>query len=163
MIIDNYISYKKSEFYEIVNEITKFLRHPLPVKCDFWNGLNNERYRQFKSNYHKFKKYLCTNFLPRLLQHTLLIDTVQIFANTFHLSSKCSHKKRSLFHERFLTLLTHEHHLVEFYLAIAKTAFEIFQVITCSLGMTYNVNLRHTKSMMLNIVVFHAVYKSFFD
>ena len=29
--------------------------------------------------------------------HTLLIDTVQIFANTFHLSSKYSHEKRSLF------------------------------------------------------------------
>ena len=77
MIIDNYISYKKSEFYEIVNEITKFLRHPLPVKCDFWNGLNNERYRQFKSNYHKFKKYLCTNFLPRLLLHISFIIKMQ--------------------------------------------------------------------------------------
>ena len=53
MIIDNYILYKKSEFYEIVNVINKCLRQPLSVKCDFCNGLNNERYIKFKSNYCK--------------------------------------------------------------------------------------------------------------
>ena len=36
-------------------------------------------------------------------------------------------------------------------------------VITCSLGVTYSVNLRHTKWLVLNIVVSHAVYESFFD
>ena len=29
--------------------------------------------------------------------------------------------------------------------------------------MTYNVNVRHTKSLVLNIVVSHAVYESLFD
>ena len=35
--------------------------------------------------------------------------------------------------------------------------------ITCSLGVMYNINVRHTKSLMLNKVVSLAVYKSFFD
>ena len=109
------------------------------------------------------QQFLCTNFLPCLLLHTLLIDTVKIFANTFHLSSKCSHKKRSFFHELFLTVLTHQHHLVESYLIMAKTALEISQVITSSLGVTYNINVRHTKLLMLNTVLSHVVYKSFFD
>ena len=43
MIIGNYTSYTKSEFYEIVNVINKCIGQPLSVKCDFWNGLNNER------------------------------------------------------------------------------------------------------------------------
>ena len=77
-------------------------------------------------------------------------------------SSKYSHKKRNLFHELALRLLTHQHQLVEFYLILAKTLLEIFQVITCSFGVTYNVNVRHTKSLMLNTVVSHAVYESFF-
>ena len=55
MIIGNYTLYTKSEFYEVVNVITKYLGQPLCVKCDFWDGLNNERYRQFKSNYQKRK------------------------------------------------------------------------------------------------------------
>ena len=81
-------------------------------------------------------------FPSLLLLYTLLIDTVQIFANTFHLSPKYSHTKKSLFHELLVTLLTHQHCLIEFYLTMAKT------VITCSLGVTYNVNVRHTKSLM---------------
>ena len=88
-------------------------------------------------------------FPSLLLLYTLLIDTVQIFANTFHLSSKYSHMKKKLFHELLVTLLTHQHDLIEFYLTMAKTALEISQVITCSLGVTYNVNVRHTKSLML--------------
>ena len=50
MIVGNYNSYTKSDFYETVNVITNFLGQPLSVKCDFWvglaclwNGLNNER------------------------------------------------------------------------------------------------------------------------
>ena len=102
MIIGNYTSYTKYQFCEIVHVVSKCSGQPLSIKYDFWNGLDNERYRQFKSNYHKGNNsFLCTNFLPRLLLHTLLIDTVEIFANTFHLSSKYSHKKRSLFHELF--------------------------------------------------------------
>ena len=62
----------------------------------------------------------------------------------------------------FLTLLTHHHHLGEYCLTVAKIALEIFQVITCTLGVTYNVNVRHTESLMKNLVVLLAVYKSFF-
>ena len=39
MIVGNYNSYTKSDFYEIVNVITNFLGQPLSVKCDFWVGL----------------------------------------------------------------------------------------------------------------------------
>ena len=49
----------------------------------------------------------------------------------------------------FLTLLSHQHHLVEYYLTMTKIALEIFQVITCTLGVMYNVNVRHTESLML--------------
>ena len=49
--------------------------------------------------------------------------------------------------------------LVEFHLTMAKTGLEI----TCSLGGTYNLNVRHAKSLILSILVFHAIYKSFFD
>ena len=69
------------------------------------------------------------------------------------ISSKYNYEKRSLFYKVFLTLLTHQHHLVEFYLTMAKMALEIFQVITCSLGVTYNANIR----LMLNMVVSLAV------
>ena len=114
--------------------------------------------------------------LSRLLLHTLLIDSVQIFANIFYLSSKYIHEERNLFHKVLLMLLTHQHHLAKFYLTMTKMALEIFQVfffffffffffqvITCTLGMTYNVNVKHTESLMLNMVVSLAVYKSFFD
>ena len=50
MIVGNYISYTKSDFYETVNVIINFLDQPLSVKCDIWvglvclwNSLNNER------------------------------------------------------------------------------------------------------------------------
>ena len=50
MIVGNYASNTKFDFYEIVNVITNFLGQLLSVKCDFWvglaclwNGLNNER------------------------------------------------------------------------------------------------------------------------
>ena len=49
----------------------------------------------------------------------------------------------------FLTLLSHQHHLVEYYLTMTKIALEISQVITCTLGVMYNVNVRHTESLML--------------
>ena len=104
-----------------------------------------------------------TTALSRLLLHTLLIDSVQIFANIFYLSSKYIHEERNLFHKVLLMLLTHQHHLAKFYLTMTKMALEIFQVITCTLGMTYNVNVKHTESLMLNMVVSLAVYKSFFD
>ena len=39
-------------------------------------------------------------------------------------------------------LLLHQHHLVEFYLTMVKTALEIFQVITCSLVVMYNVTCK---------------------
>ena len=104
-----------------------------------------------------------TTALSCLLLHTLLIDSVQIFANIFYLSSKYIHEERNLFHKVLLMLLTHQHHLAKFYLTMTKMALEIFQVITCTLGMTYNVNVKHTESLMLNMVVSLAVYKSFFD
>ena len=69
--------------------------------------------------------------------------------------SKYNYEERSLFYKVFLTLLTHQHHLVEFYLTMTKMALEIFQVITCLLGVTYNANVR----LMLNMVVSLAVYK----
>ena len=43
----------------------------------------------------------------------------------------------------FLTLLTHQHHHVEFYLAMTNMASEIFQKITCMLGVMYNVIVVH--------------------
>ena len=61
------------------------------------------------------------------------------------------------FHKLFLTLLTHQYHLVEYFLTVTKIALEIFQVITCTLGVTYNVNVRHTESFMINLVVSLAV------
>ena len=63
----------------------------------------------------------------------------------------------------FLTLLTHQHHIVEYYLTVTKTALEIFQVITCTLEVTCNINVGHTESLMINMVVSLAVYESFFD
>ena len=63
----------------------------------------------------------------------------------------------------FLTLLTHQHHIVEYYLKVTKMALEIFQVITCTLEVAYNVNVGHTESLMVNMVVSLVVYKSFFD
>ena len=42
-------------------------------------------------------------------------------------------------------------------------ALEIFQVIACTLGVTYNVNVWHTESLMLNMVVSLAGYKSLLD
>ena len=62
-----------------------------------------------------------------------------------------------------LTLLTHQHHIVEYYLTVTKTALEIFQVITCALEVTCNINVGHTESLMINMVVSLAVYESFFD
>ena len=76
--------------------------------------------------------------------------------------TKYGHKKKSLFHEVFLTRLTCQHHLIEFYLAMTNMASEIFQKITCTLGVMYNVNVRHIESLM-HMVVSLAVYKSFFD
>ena len=72
-----------------------------------------------------------------------------------------SREKRPL-HKAFLTLLKHQHHIVEYYLTVTKMALEIFQVITCMLEVTYNVNVRHTESLMINMVVSLTVYKSFF-
>ena len=45
--VGNYTLYTKSDFCETVDVITNFLGQPLSVKCDFWNGLNNEWYRLF--------------------------------------------------------------------------------------------------------------------
>ena len=39
MIVVNYASWTKSDFYEIVNVITNFVDQPLPVKCDLWPSL----------------------------------------------------------------------------------------------------------------------------
>ena len=48
IIIGNYTSYTKSNFYEAVNVITNFPGQPRPAKCDLsvglaclWNGLND--------------------------------------------------------------------------------------------------------------------------
>ena len=62
---------------------------------------------------------------------------------------KCISSKKEPFCKMFLTLLSHQHHLVEYYLTMTKIALEIFQVITCTLGVMYNVNVRHTESLML--------------
>ena len=60
----------------------------------------------------------------------------------------------------FFMLLTHQHHLVEYYLTITKIALEVFQVITCTLGETYKENVRHTEPLILNLAISLAVYKS---
>ena len=41
-------------------------------------------------------------------------------------------------------------------------ASEIFQKITCTLKVMYNLNVRHIESLMLNMVGSPAVYKRFF-
>ena len=76
---------------------------------------------------------------------------------------KIQSREKEPFHKYFLTLLTHQHHLAEYYLTVTRIALKVFQVITCTLGVTYNVNVRHTESLMINVVVSLAVYKSFFD
>ena len=43
---------------------------------------------------------------------------------------------------------------------MTKMVLKVFQTITCTLGVTYNVNVRHTKSV--SMVVSLAVYKIFF-
>ena len=48
MIVGNYTSYTKSDFYEIVNDINNSQSQPLPVKCDFWLGLVAEWLEQRK-------------------------------------------------------------------------------------------------------------------
>ena len=132
MIVGNYTLYIKSYFYEIENVISNFLDYPPSAKCDFWNGLNKERYRLFQSNYHKrnnsFAQISCADFCK-------------------YISSiiKIHSREKEPFNKVFLTLLTHQHHLVEYYLTITKIALEIFEVITCTLGETYNVNVRHTE------------------
>ena len=136
---------------------------------------------------------------PSLPTPTYSPDIVYIFANTFHLSSKYSHDKRSLFHNipvdtrlRFnvyktsirrcrhridvqtlkpcrvstgvlFTFLTHQRHHVEFCLTMAIVALGIFPKTAYTFGVTYNVNVKHTKSLILNMVVSLVVYKSFFD
>ena len=47
MIVGNYTSCSKSDFYEIVNAITNFLGQPLSVKYDFWIGLAVEWLEQW--------------------------------------------------------------------------------------------------------------------
>ena len=77
---------------------------------------------------------------------------------------KIQSREKVPFHKVFLTLLAHQQHLVEYYLTMTKIALKIFEVIiTCLLGVTYNVHVRHTESFMINMVVSLAVYKSFFD
>ena len=46
-------------------------------------------------------------------------------------------RKGAFFMNCFLIFLTHQHHLVELYSAMAKNALENFQVITCSLCAEY--------------------------
>ena len=72
-------------------------------------------------------------------------------------------REKELFYKVFLTLLTHQHHHAKYYLTMTKIVFENFQAITCTLGVTYNVNVRYTESLMINMVVSLAVYKRFFD
>ena len=76
---------------------------------------------------------------------------------------KMQSREKGPFHKVFLTLPTHQHFFVEYYLTVTKIALGILQIITCTFGVTYNVNVRHTESLMINMVVFLAVYKSFFD
>ena len=75
---------------------------------------------------------------------------------------KIQSREKRPFYKVFLTPLTHQHHLVEFYLRMKKMALGIFQLITCAFGMTYNANVRYIKPLMLNMVVSLAVYKIFF-
>ena len=39
MFVGNFISYTKSDSYEIVNVVTNFYGQPLSVKCYFWLAL----------------------------------------------------------------------------------------------------------------------------
>ena len=137
MIIGNYTSYTKSEFYEIVNVIAKCLGQPLFAKCDFWNDLNNERYRQSKSNYHKRNNtFVQISFLvySYILSWLILWRFLQIH---FIYHQNTVTRKGAFFMNCFLIFLTHQHHLVELYSAMAKNALENFQVITCSLCAEY--------------------------
>ena len=75
---------------------------------------------------------------------------------------KIQSREKRRFYKVFLTLLTHQHHLVEFYFKSGKMALEFFQVITCAFGVTHDANIRYIKPLMLNMVVSLAVYKIFF-
>ena len=48
MIVGNYNSHKKSDFYGIANVVTNFHGQPLSVKYDFWLGLVVEWLEQRK-------------------------------------------------------------------------------------------------------------------
>ena len=84
MIVGNYTSYTKSDFYVIVNVITNFHGQPLSVKCDFWLGLVVEWLEQRKVwtvliELPQTQQFLCTNSPLCLLLHTLLTDTELVY------------------------------------------------------------------------------------
>ena len=162
MIIGNFTSYTKSEFYEIVNVINKCLGQPLSVKCDFWNGLNNERYRQFKSNHHKRNNsFVQISFLVYSFVLSWLI--LCRFLHIHFIYHQNTVTKKETFSWTAFNAFNASTPSCRILSNNGKDSIGVFQVITCWLGVTYNVNVRHTKSSMLNTVVSHAVYKSFFD
>ena len=81
------------------------------------------------------------------------------FCKYFSSIIKIQSREKEPFHKGLLTLLTHQHHLAQYYLTVTKISLEIFQVITCTLGVTYNVNVRHIESLIINVVISLAVYK----
>ena len=163
MIIGNCTSYTKSEFYQIVDVSNKCLGQSLSVKCDFWNGLNNERYKQFKSNYQKRNNsFVQISFLV----YSFILSWLIL----------CRFLQKDFFSSIF------KRHLQE-KKPFSWTIFNAFRASTppCwnlsnsgkeSIGnfssnnlftwSDVNVNIKHAKSLMLNTVVFHTVYKRFF-
>ena len=90
MIVGNYASCTKSDFYETVDVITNFLGQPLFVKCDFWVGLaslwndmDNEAWTVL-IKLPSMQQFLCIHFLLCLLLSD--IDVVhQKFTKDLHI------------------------------------------------------------------------------
>ena len=138
-----------------------FLGQPLSVKCEFWNALSKKIYRLFWLSYDRRNNSLVQ---ISLLAYSYIFSwlILYIFLQIHFFYHQNTVTRKEAFYKVFLTPLTHQHHLVEFYLRMKKMALGIFQLITCAFGMTYNANVRYIKPLMLNMVVYLAVYKIFF-
>ena len=156
MIVSNLCtSCTMSKFYDVVNAINNFFDQPMSVKYD--SGI------AWTTN-----SIDCFN--PTTINVMIPSSSTTTYSPEWYCAGFCKYissiikiqsQKRSLFLAVFLTRLICQHHLVEFCSEMTNMTSEIFQKITCTLGVMYNVNLRHIESLM-HMVVSLAVYKSFF-
>ena len=122
--------YTKSDFYETVDVSLIFSASHCPLNVTsgmVWTtkGIDcfNSTTRNAKIPLYKFRSstfspdWYCADFYKYIWS----IIKIQ------------SWEKRP-FHEVFLPFLTQQYHLVEYYLTVTKIVLEIFQIITCTLG-----------------------------